>query len=253
MFGANLKKLSQSHPSISEVSRQLGINRTQLNRYLSGESFPRPDVLARICDFFKVDARILLEPVENVVSNSSGLAGPALKTFLGPGVSTPPESILPTGFYRFSRRSFLHQSEFVLGTVRLWREDDGGCVVRGFEARDAMKRQGLPPTLELREFRGLVLSVENGIAMMISRRKALTCSFNFISRVPSFENNFWVGYASRTVPEMPGGHRATRMVYEYLGDTVAAALPAARQSGFIEEINLPGFHRQLLEPGKPFA
>ncbi|MEM6371330.1 MAG: XRE family transcriptional regulator, partial [Pseudomonadota bacterium] len=39
MFGANLRDLSQSYPSISELSRQLGINRTQFNRYLAGESF----------------------------------------------------------------------------------------------------------------------------------------------------------------------------------------------------------------------
>ena len=64
MFGANLRSLSKDYVSVSELSRQLGINRTQFNRYLAGESFPRPDVLARICGFFKVDARMLLEPVE---------------------------------------------------------------------------------------------------------------------------------------------------------------------------------------------
>ena len=54
MFGSNLRSLARTYPSISELSRQLGINRTQFNRYLAGESFPRPDVLARICDFFDV-------------------------------------------------------------------------------------------------------------------------------------------------------------------------------------------------------
>ena len=66
MFGENLRILANDYPSISELSRQLGINRTQFNRYLSGESFPRPDVLWKICDFFEVDARVLLEPVQNI-------------------------------------------------------------------------------------------------------------------------------------------------------------------------------------------
>ena len=53
MFGENLCSLAKGYPSISELSRRLGINRTQFNRYLSGENFPRPDVLARICSFLK--------------------------------------------------------------------------------------------------------------------------------------------------------------------------------------------------------
>jgi transcriptional regulator with XRE-family HTH domain len=64
MFGSNLRSLAKGYTSISELSRQLGINRTQFNRYLSSESFPRPDVLARICFFFEVDARVLLESVD---------------------------------------------------------------------------------------------------------------------------------------------------------------------------------------------
>jgi transcriptional regulator with XRE-family HTH domain len=59
MFGANLRELSRRYASISDLSRRLDINRTQFNRYLSGESFPRPDVLDKICEFFGVDARIL--------------------------------------------------------------------------------------------------------------------------------------------------------------------------------------------------
>ena len=83
MFGANLRSLAQKFPSISELSRQLGINRTQFNRYLAGESFPRPDVLARICDFFEVDARVLLEPVEQIGQRDDVFSGGDLKEFLG--------------------------------------------------------------------------------------------------------------------------------------------------------------------------
>ena len=76
MFGENLRVLAKKYPSISELSRRLGINRTQFNRYLSGESFPRPDVLDRICSFFKVDARILLEPGSALEDSGQTLNGP---------------------------------------------------------------------------------------------------------------------------------------------------------------------------------
>lgn len=84
MFGRNLQILSAPYPSISALCRELEINRTQFNRYLAGESFPRPDILHRICNFFDVDARILLEPVEALTTTASDLLNhPELEGFSG--------------------------------------------------------------------------------------------------------------------------------------------------------------------------
>ena len=138
MFGANLRELAKAYPSISELSRQLGINRTQFNRYLSGESFPRPDVLARICDFFAVDARVLLEPVGSIGRNDNPLSGPFLRAFLGEGFKDVPEDAFRSGFYQFSRRSFLDPSRFVLGLFHVSREYET-TFIRGFDARAAMR------------------------------------------------------------------------------------------------------------------
>ena len=71
MFGRNLRLLCQPYASVSALCRELGINRTQFNRYLSGESFPRPDILQRICAYFKVDARILLQPLHEVQNSNT--------------------------------------------------------------------------------------------------------------------------------------------------------------------------------------
>ena len=48
---------------VTKICRAANINRTQFNRYLTGESFPRPDMLDRICRFFGVDANILIRPI----------------------------------------------------------------------------------------------------------------------------------------------------------------------------------------------
>lgn len=246
MFGANLRQLAQAFPSISELSRQLGINRTQFNRYLAGESFPRPDVLARICNFFQVDARVLLEPVSAITASESYLNGPELNAFFGDG-TFPTEELFPTGFYQFSRRSFLAPESYVLGLVRVWRNQAGNCFIRGFEAREAMRQQGLPMTAALREFRGMVMRLENGIGSIITRRGAMTSSFNFLTPVASFENNFWSGYVTRTVPESMEAERVTRMVYEHLGTDISRAFKACRQSGLVTEDNVPSFHVRLLK------
>jgi transcriptional regulator with XRE-family HTH domain len=251
MFGANLRILAQAFPSISELSRQLGINRTQFNRYLSGESFPRPDVLARICVFFDVDARVLLEPVNAISRGSDPLTRPFLKDFVGAGVDTVEESMFPSGFYRFSRRSFLDGNRFVVGLVRVFREGDI-TFIRGYEARAAMIAQGLPMTREAREFRGLVMRQEDGVAALISRRGAMTASFNYLSRVTSFENNFWVGYVARTVREAPESDRVTRMVYEHLGTDIGRAKAAGKQAGYCNAEDMLPFHQRLLQPDVAF-
>ena len=252
MFGANLRTLSKRYPSISELSRQLRINRTQFNRYLSGESFPRPDVLDRICAFFDVDARILLDPVDNLDASGSILNGPVLANFTGPGVNEVSEEHFPSGFYRFSRRSFVNESQFIVGLVHVFRHSEH-VYVRGYEAREAMRQQGLPVEARAREFRGYVIRQEDGVALMISRRKAMTSSFNYLARVASFENNFWVGYVTRTVRESTTGTRVTRMVYEHLDGSWGDILNAARNTGFKTEDELLPFHRRLLQPNDPFC
>lgn len=253
VLGANLRQLSKQAASISALCRDLGINRTQYNRYLSGESFPRPDVLHRICTYFSVDARILLEPVEEVTaSGDSLLLHPAVVDFMGATAGVVPEKELPSGFYRFSRRSFSDETRYVQGLIFVYRDKDH-TFLKGFEARDAMARQGLPTTPATREFRGPVLAQEEGVAALVSRRGATTTTFNYLARVPSFENNFWVGYVARTVRENVAGRRVERLVYEYLGHAMADVLPVARAAGFCAASELLPYHRTLLKVGEPFA
>lgn len=252
MFGANLRILATGFASISELSRQLCINRTQFNRYLSGESFPRPDVLARICAFFDVDARVLLEPVEDIGAADDPLDGAVLREFMGQKAREVPESLFPSGFYRFSRRSFLDRTKYVLALVWVFRRDKA-TFVRGFEARAAMQSQGLPVSSGAREFRGLVLRQEEGIGALIARRGAHTASFNFLNRVSSFENNFWVGYAIRTVRESADNERVVRLVYEHLGHDLGAAKATGKASGYCAFQDLLPFHQQLLKGDQPFA
>jgi transcriptional regulator with XRE-family HTH domain len=251
MFGSNLRSLAKGYPSISELSRQLGINRTQFNRYLAGESFPRPDVLARICDFFKIDARVLLDPVDTITGGSNPLASPFLKDFVGTGASDLPEETFPSGYYRFARQSFLDASQFV--TCLVWVTRDGpNTYIRGYETKQALASQGLPPTQSAREFRGLILQQEEGVAAVISRRNSMTCSFTYLHRVSSFMNNFWVGYVTRTISETPTGERAVRVVYEHLGHDFKAALKVARESGYCETADLTPFDTRLLQPNHSF-
>lgn len=247
MLGANLRQLSRQAVSISALCRDLGINRTQFNRYLSGESFPRPDVLHRICSYFGVDARILLDPVEKISAPETGiLRHPAVEDFVGHSARPLVETDFPSGFYRFVRRSFMDDKLFVQGLIYVFRAGDN-TFLRGCEAKDAMKQQGLPSDPATREFRGVVLRQEDGVAALVSRKGAATTSFNYLARIPSFENNFWAGYVTRTVRENVAGRRMERLVYEYLGRNTRRILPAARSAGFCGIDGLVPYHRTLLK------
>lgn len=113
--------------------------------------------------------------------------------------------------------------------------------------------QGLPTAPSLREFRGVVLQQQEGIAMLASRKNAMTTSFNYLDRVASFENNYWLGYVMRTVPETMVDMRVTRMVYELLPPSWSGIMDAARGCGFYTRDALEPFHRRLLRTDEPFA
>jgi len=252
IFGDNLRRLSAEYPSVAELCRDLGINRTQFNRYLSGESFPRPDVLHRICQFFGTDARILLEPAGDLKSASFDLLShPAVAGFFGSEPVSVPEELFPSGIYRFVRRSFVDETLFVRGLVYIHRKD-GYTFLRGSEPLDALRRQGLSTARRDREFKGIVMRQEEGILILVTHRNSLACSFNFLAPETSFQSNLWEGYVTRTVREKITGIRAARMVYEHLGRDTGAILAAARGKALLSIDELPPFHARLLRLDQPF-
>ena len=252
MLGQNLRILARGYPSVSRLCRELGINRTQFNRYLSSESFPRPDVLHRICTFFNVDARILLEPLEDLNIEKGVLNHPLIADYVGTGMTDIPQDVFPDGFYRFSRRSFIEQELIIIGLVYVFRKDDH-TFIRGYEAKEAMQEQGLPTDSATREFRGVILPQEDGVAALVSHARTMATSFNYLSRVASFQNHYWIGYATRTVRETVTGCRAARLVYEHLGKDTGAVLQAARSVGFCSPDELMPYHRKLLQLDRPFS
>ncbi len=252
IFGENLRTLSAGYPSVAALCRELGINRTQFNRYLSGESFPRPDILHQICTFFGVDARILLEPVDTLGPTSFDLlTHPVLEGYFGTEPSDVPASIFPNGFYRFVRRSFIDDSRFAIGLVYVLR-DGGYTFLRGYEPQQALRKQGLSTSNRNREFRGLVMRQEEGIIAIVAHRNSMSCSFNFLTPETSFQSNIWEGYATRTVREKVTGRRATRMVYEHLGNDRETIMRTARMAGLVDLEDVPEFHARLLRLDQEF-
>lgn len=238
--------------SVSDLCRQLGINRTQFNRYLSGESFPRPDVLHLICQFFHVDARILLEPLETLDTRPGVLNHPFLAGGVGSGMQNLTEEAFPSGFYRFSRKSFVETELIVIGLVYVFR-DNQYTFLRGYEPRAVMRAHGLPCNGPLREFRGYVSSQEDGVSFNVAHRHNMASTFNYLGRVAAFQNKFWLGYSARPTRETLRGRRVARMVCEHVDLPLQEIVRLARKTGYVALNELPEYHKHHLLLDTPFT
>lgn len=252
IFGRNLRELSEQHRSVAGLCRELGINRTQFNRYLASESFPRPDILHRICEFFGVDARVLLQPVSELSTPADDLMNhPMVADFLGREHTSLTEADMPVGFYRFIRPSFMSAGRLVQGLLQI-SQKDGHHFIRGYEAREAVASQGLPADSATREFRGVLMAQDDGIAALISRKGGQTSTFTYLTRAASFGGAFWAGYTARTGPESVESQRIVRIVFERLPGNCGAVLHAARTAGLCAVDVVQPFARQLLRLGEDF-
>ena len=63
-FATNLRLLCTYKQSIADVCRDLCINRSQFNRYLSGGSAPRAGLMRKLCDYFGIELHEALLPAD---------------------------------------------------------------------------------------------------------------------------------------------------------------------------------------------
>ncbi|WP_170774570.1 helix-turn-helix domain-containing protein [Ruegeria lacuscaerulensis] len=230
MFGANLRQLAQQYPSVSELCRQLGINRTQFNRYLGGQSFPRPDVLDRICRFFDVDARILLHPLEALDKAPLHPAASALTEFLGSGPTTLTETLLPAGFYSVSetdlenpfpsRRRLLHARRLPQCTL-----------IRSFEPPS----DGKDSSAKAREVQGIAACAGHQIYILMSCRAAQNSRIYLMTRNSDSQEEYWRGVAICLSKTNANATTMRKLQLRHLGTKPTEALPAARTARRLEK------------------
>ena len=72
-FAANLRALCEKRGTITSVCKELGVNRQQFTKYLNGETFPRRDMLRKICRYFKIrDVELFLDPKSRMIVHEEG-------------------------------------------------------------------------------------------------------------------------------------------------------------------------------------
>lgn len=221
MFGSNLRRLAQRYPTVSGLCRQLGINRTQFNRYLTGESFPRPDVLDRICRFFDVDARILLKPLDDITASTGHPAASTLTEFLGSGPENLSQTAFPAGFYSVTESKETGQQPSLLGLLYARRLPQ--CtLVRSYAPRWAMT-QASP---QEREVQGIAASSAGQIHILMSRRQGADSRLYMIS--PSQGDNDWSGKVIGLSDPVSGLGQPRHIALRHLGRDAKTIFRTAR-------------------------
>ncbi|MGH1330582.1 MAG: helix-turn-helix domain-containing protein [Paracoccaceae bacterium] len=185
VFAENLRLLLRGHPSVAQVCREIGINRTQFNRYLSSEAFPRPDVLSLICNYFEVDARILLEPLDQIGASSTeqlhGDVDQQISQFIEQsGIGSVDHTRLPAGFYNLFRRASMDEDLASSILCKVSHRSSGRTTIKAIVPRDVCVLLGLPMTIKDRILYGPVLQHGLGVSFSLLMRNRKIVQYNFV-------------------------------------------------------------------------
>ena len=227
-FGKNLRKLSTTRQTIAQVCRDLDINRVQFNRYMSGHSFPKPNVLDRICRYFNVDARIYVDELTDQQIDAIRQGDPLkisqpTMSYLGyagefmdrGGDLSVPQDEIPDGIHRVWRYSFREKTMVTNTLFQLSTENDvrlmkGYDPVLGCRADDHLAIQ------TSLEYRGVAVASSDGYSFIyISPDPSHVAGFSFFDRA-NFADNMFGGYTVLGRNDYDGKRRLSRSVLELL-------------------------------------
>jgi transcriptional regulator with XRE-family HTH domain len=245
VFGRNLRLLIAGAGSVSSVCNRLGINRTQFNRYLGGEAFPRPDVLHRICLFFGVDGRILLEPLSEIRKDQRFQSAVQLQEIAFHVGGRPFDHyLLPDGLYRFWRRSFSESGKFILGIARIYTEN-GAKLYKSFDIYREPLRAGTKRHARKHPNRGVLMQHFDGFSVMVGSDSDHALSFTFFEYGLQGNGRYFDGITILTRRQMPGVQRASVVVLERIPQ--AEILWTARNAGIQDGEEVPVMVRKAIE------
>lgn len=237
ILAQNLKRLVDQDSSVSEACRQIEVNRTQFNRYLAGTAFPRPDVLHRICRYFKVDANILLEPLGPKQGEP-----PIQTTAQNPwqAASTRPfdHYLLPDGIYQYWRKSFRQPQRAYRG-LALITTSGAEKHWKGYDLHDQPIRSGGKRFSRSSEYQGLLIQQFDGFALV--SRTPYTDLMNMTYFEYGLEGllDYYSGISFVTRRRMPDTNRFSAIVMQRLPKDCGKILACARKCGSHNISSLP--------------
>lgn len=223
-FSSNLSLLCSYLPSVAEVCRQIGFNRQQFNKYLSGQSRPSRTNMRRICDFFGVtDSEILLDPSQ-FQSLMSVRPHPSSESNLSP---------LLDHLNRISRKS-LNLDRYIGYYYRYYYSfSNAGKIVKSLALIYKFDGKYYWKNIELAQgtYEGLKRSVNkyDGVVFLLTNRIYITeyasieaSAISQVTLYPSYHRGIGHLIGIQTGTPTRRGRRpgASRVILEYLGQKI---------------------------------
>lgn len=222
-FTGNLRHACSTRRSVSEVCREIGINRQQFNRYLSGEALPSPYNLTRIAAFFGLTAQELELAPREFESRLARQSGSLLEADILRGGFPGDLAQLRRhlGYYQTYHVSLSWPGSVICSAVRL-HEAHGSVLVKSIE-----RNQDRPN--EIRQFskyvglaafwRNRIFIVERSIGAQPLIAQTILTPFEAHQRVYMRGITMGVSWRKENQPY------ASRMIWRHLGaDTDKRAL-----------------------------
>ncbi|MER8695054.1 helix-turn-helix transcriptional regulator [Mesorhizobium opportunistum] len=119
-LAANLRRLCKNHASVSAVCRELGINRTQFERYLQGQTVPNKATAKLICDYFHISEPELYRDPGTPEPTVAGL--PPISEILFKQMIRPPAPSIAGGTY-FTYFSIPARPDLLMRSVTFVRRE----------------------------------------------------------------------------------------------------------------------------------
>lgn len=236
VFGTNLRQLCGRRPSIASVARDLDIGKVQFNRYLTGESIPKPPVLRRICLYFGVDARVLLDPLERVE---------AQRILESVAVDFPP------GFYEVSSLS-MRVPGYLLRTLCFAWFDGQGISLRWHFPRVMRSDVMRLPVGQGRIGAARVLRSAQGYCVMTTLPVQNERVFTYWQET-SLAPGVYLGFSTHGVAESAGNTRGARCMLRRVDDGFGAVRQVIRGSGLVSVSEASKLELMALRPEVPFS
>jgi transcriptional regulator with XRE-family HTH domain len=239
VLGDNLRLLCRDLGSVTKLCTEIGVNRTQFKRYISGEAFPRPDVLYRICTRFGVDANILLHPIQPRVRDLMEVATDALyRNVMSLNRRPFDHYLLPDGMYHFWRMSFQKPGKVYSGIAWIHTRDG----VKHWKATDVFAdpvRAGTRRFARISQSKGVMFQHFDGVSLICATSIESTFNLTFFEYGLAGQTRYYTGLSFLTRRRTMDSNRLSITVMEKLPDDAAVWRRVARTAGISSAGDVP--------------
>ena len=219
MITRNLRFLCGQHASISAVCRDLGMNRQQFNKYLSGGARPSPRNLNRICEFFRVTEAQLHLPHKEFIANHgqhSDIFFEQQFERLFPASSNDLKRYL--GYYHSYFYSLAYPGKIICSLVSM-HEFKNRVFTKDIE-RLYDKKDIAPEDKFINKYTGIVSYSCNRI-FIIERDSLWGDAFNMTILYPTYQSHIkYLNGLSIGCPSLGRIPSCARIAYAYLGKEI---------------------------------